>query len=269
MLAAPVSSLGPPEPLLHRILKNLALAVSKKIRDNDEATSFTGDSYFLPIILRLLITWLTDCPNAVNCILDSPAHLTYLIELVLNPKTGIPVKALAAFVLGECVLYNNSSDISKDAFSVVDAISQKIGLTAFFLNFDGLKKMLHSLASSSSVQFRKQLTRSASASMVDEHEIDNEGTNQKQDHPILLAIFDPLFVNFIQKLEADVRERIAEVFSQTRNKVTVVPAELEQKGGETDADYISRLKSFVEKQCHEMQVCLVHVLLMDFCYDFE
>lgn len=257
VLETPVPSLGPPEPLLHRIVKILALAVSKKNRDHDQSASSAGDLYIQPVILHLLITWLADCPSAVNCILDSQAHLTYLIELVLNPNATVCVRGFAAFVLGECILHNKSSDNSRDAFAVVDAISQKIGLTSYFLSFDQLKKVLVSLTSSPSTRNRKPLARSSSASMMDVQEIENGGVNQKHEHPILVAIFDPLFLNFIKKLEADIRERIVEVFSQTKNKVAVVPTELEQKERENDADYIKRLKSFVEKQCHEMQDLLV------------
>lgn len=255
VLEAPVPSFSPPEPLLHRIVKHLALAAPKK-RDNDQTSSSGGDSYIQQIILHLLITWLADCSSAVNCILDSPAHLTYLIELVSNPNASVCVRGFAAFVLGECVLYNKSSESSRDAFAMVDAISQRIGLASYFLNFDELKKMLLSLTSSPSIQHRKPLVRSSSASMMDVQEIENDGTNQKHEHPILLAIFDPSFVDFLKKLEVDIRDRILEVFSQTKNKVATVPAELEQKNGEPDGDYIKRLKSFVEKQCHEMQVGL-------------
>jgi len=261
VLEAPVPSFGSPEPLLHRIVKHLALAASRKNKDNDQTTSSAGDSYIQLIILRLLITWLADCPGAVHCILDSPAYLTYLIELVSNPNAGVCVRGFAALVLGECIVYNESSESNIDAFDVVDAISQKIGLTSYFLNFDELKKMILSLTSASSVQHRKPLTRSSSASMMDVQEIENDGTNQKQEHPILLSVFDPLFVSFIKRLEVDIKERIMEVFSQTKNKVAVVPAELEQKAGEADVDYVKRLKSFVEKQCREMQVWLTHTYI--------
>jgi cell division protein FtsB len=35
--------------------------------------------------------------------------------------------------------------------------------------------------------------------------------------------------------------------------VAVVPADLEQKSGENEKDYINRLKAFIEKQCSEIQ----------------
>ncbi|XP_008804804.2 golgin candidate 6 [Phoenix dactylifera] len=251
-LEAPVPSLGSPEPLLHRIVKYLALSASTKSKHNSQSgIAPAEDSYIQPLILQLLITWLEDCPNAISCFLDSPAHLTFMLELVSSPQASVYVHGLAAIVLGECVLYNKCSENNRDAFAVVDVISQKIGLTSYFLKFDELQKNFVSL--STSVQHRKPLTRSITASMAETGEIENDETNTKHEHPILVEIFDPQFVSFVKKLEACIRESIVDIFSHTKNKVTVLPAELEQKNGETDGDYVKRLKSFVEKQCNEMQ----------------
>lgn len=246
-LKAPVPSLGSPEPLLHRIMKNLALAASGK--DNNQ--TYQGDSYIQPLILRLLVTWLAECPNAVYCLLEAPAHLTYLLNLVSNPHASACVQGLAAVVLGECVLYNKSSENNRDAFSVADSLSQKVGLTSFFLKFDELRKSLLDLATLG--QHRKPLSRSSTASMADAQEVDNDDANQKHEHPVIVESFDPMFIKFIERLETDIRESILGIFSNTKNKVTVLPAELEQRDKETDGDYIKRLKDFVEKQCNEMQ----------------
>lgn len=252
-LDAPVPSFGSPEPLLHRVIKCLALATSMKNKDKDEnMKTISGDSYIPSMILRLLIVWLAECPPAVHCLLDSPAHLTYLLELIVNPHASVCVRGLAAVILGECVIYNKSTENGRDPFAVVDAISQKIGLTSYFLNFDELMKTIESLASNSAQQ-QKPLTRSSTASMIDMEEAENDGTGQNHEHPILNALFDPLFVTSLKGLQVDIRESIVEIFSHTKNQVAVVPAELEQKDGETDGDYVKRLKSFVEKQCHEMQ----------------
>ncbi|KAH7689813.1 Vesicle tethering protein p115-like protein [Dioscorea alata] len=188
-LDMPVPSLGSPEPLLHRIVKFLALAVSTRSKDNGQNRINTeSESYIQPIILRLLITWLAECPNAVKCLLDSPPHLTYLLELVSSSSASIFVRGLASVILGECILYNKSEESGKDAFSVVDAISQKIGLTAYFLNFDALQKSFMSI-SPSSVQHLKPLSRSSAASMVDMEEIENDEMNQRHEHdPVLAAI---------------------------------------------------------------------------------
>ncbi|KAA8522440.1 hypothetical protein F0562_013199 [Nyssa sinensis] len=248
-LEAPMPALGSPEPLMHRMVKYLALASSMKSKEG----STSGTSYVQPIILKLLVTWLSDCPSAVQCFLDSRPHVTYLLELVSNPSATMCIRGLTAVLLGECVLYNKSVDSGKNASSIVDAISQKVGLTSYFLKFDEMQKSsLFSSAKSS--QPHKPLTRSTAASMAEIEDFDeNESTDQEEDHPMLCSIFDAQFVTFVRSLEADIRESIAEIYSHPKSKVAVVPAELEQKGGESDRDYIKRLNLFVEKQCSEIQ----------------
>ena len=76
------------------------------------------------------------------------------------------------------------------------------------------------------------------------------------------SIFDSQFVSFLSKLETDIRENIMDLFSRTKTATAVLPAELEQKNGEVDGEYIKRLKSFVERQCNEMQVCFLFTTLI-------
>ncbi|WOL07815.1 golgin candidate 6 [Canna indica] len=253
-LEAPVPSLGSPEPLLHHIMKHLALAATSGSNDNNKSNTSEGDLYIQPLILQLLITWFADCPNAVNCFLEAPGHQSYLLNLVSNPHAGACVQGLAAIVLGECILYNRCGESNRDAYAVADALSQKVGLANFFLKFDELRKTLSHFVELG--QHRKPLARSSTASMAEAEEVDNDDTNQKQEHPILVEIFDTMFVKCIEKLEADIRERILRIFSNTKDKVTVLPAELEQNNKESDGDYIKRLKAFVAKQCNEMQELL-------------
>ncbi|XP_057964996.1 golgin candidate 6 [Malania oleifera] len=251
-LKAPAPSPGPPEPLMHHLVKYLALASSMKNKDGKSST--TGNMYVQPIILKLLVTWLADCPSAVHCFLDSRPHLTFLLELVSNPSATVCIRGMAAVLLGECVIYNKLNESGKDAFSVVDAISQKVGLTSYFLKFDEMQRSFI-FSSAKPTQPRKPLTRSNAASMSEiEDASENDVTNQKnEDHPILASIFDAQFVNSVKSLEEKIRDSTVEVYSHPKSKVAVVPAELEQKNGESDGDYIKRLKSFVEKQCSEIQ----------------
>ncbi|KAF5951209.1 hypothetical protein HYC85_009153 [Camellia sinensis] len=182
-LEPPTPSLGAPEPLLYRMVKYLALASSMKSKDGKSNAS--GNTYVQPIILKLLVIWLSDCPSAVHCFLDSRPHLTYLLELISNSTTTVCIRGLASRL-----------------------------------------------------------------KTVDE----NEASDQKnEDHPMLASMFDARFVDFIRNLEADIRESIVDVYSKPKSKVAVVPAELEQQGGESDGDYVKRLKLFVEKQCSEIQ----------------
>ncbi|GKV07811.1 hypothetical protein SLEP1_g19529 [Rubroshorea leprosula] len=251
-LDSPTPSFGAPEPLMHRMIRYLALVSSMKNKDGKSGS--TGNLYVQPIILKLLVTWLADCPNAVQCFLDSRPHLTYLLELVSNPSETVCVRGLAAVLLGECVIYNKSSDNGKDALTIVDSISQKIGLTSYFVKFDEMQKSFL-FSSEKPVQSHKPLMRSTAASMAEIEDVDeNDLSDQKnEDHPILSSIFDAQFVDFVKSVEAHIRENIVEAYSHPKSEVAVVPAELEERSGESDKDYIIRLKAFVEKQCSEIQ----------------
>lgn len=253
-LEAPPHSLGGPEPLMHRMMKYLALSSSTINKDGKSSTS--GNAYIQPIILKLLVVWLTDSPSAVQCLLDSRHHLPYLLELVSNLNTTVCVRGLAAVLLGECVVYNKSNSSGRDALSITDAISQKIGLTSYFLKFDEMQKSFLFMSAKPTLS-RKPLTRSTAASMAEMEDVDeNEAIDKKNDHPVLLSTFDSEFVNFVKHLEADIRDKTVDIYSHPKSQVAVVPAELEQRNGENDADYIKRLKTFLEKQCLEIQVLL-------------
>ncbi|KAL5205175.1 hypothetical protein ABZP36_033384 [Zizania latifolia] len=248
-LETPAPSLGRTEPLLHRIVTCLSIAASTE--GENSQSSQPEESYIQPVILRLLIIWLVDCANAVNCLLESAVHLNYIIELASSKQYTACVRGLAAVVLGTCVLYNASREKGRDAFAVADAISQKIGLSTYFLRFDELRKRFaHSL---SGQQHRKQLSRSSANSMSDFQDIEEEETDKSDQHPVLSEIFDSHFVSFLSKLETDIRDNIMDIFSRTKTATAIIPAELEQKNGEIDGEYIKRLKSFLEKQCNEMQ----------------
>lgn len=251
-LESPMPSLGAPEPLMHRMVKYLALASNMKNKDGK--TSTKENSYVQPIILKLLVTWLADCPNAIQCFLASRPHLTYLLELVSNPSATMCIRGLGAVLLGECVIYNKSGESGKDAFTVVDAISQKIGLTSYFLKFDEMMKSFL-FSSVKPTKLHKPLTRSAAATMAEIDDVDEQDSSdhKNEDHPILSSLFDSHFVNFVKSLEGNIRETIVDVYSRPKSEVAVVPAELELKRGESDKDYIERLKSFVQKQCSEIQ----------------
>ncbi|KAG0470454.1 hypothetical protein HPP92_017154 [Vanilla planifolia] len=252
-VAEAVPPLGSLETLLHRLVKSLALAVSTKSKDMDHTNADrVGDGlYIQPVILHLLVIWLADCPNVVRCFLDSPTHLSYLLQLVSSPNIGAFVRGLAALVIGECVLFNTAAESANDAFAVVDAISQQIGLTSYFGILNELHKSFNSYCSASVPS--KPTTRSSSASVLDVRQLENDGLDQMQDHPILVAVFDPLFFTFVKSLETEIREKVVEIYSITKNKTTVLPTDLEQRVGELDKDYISRLKSFMQRQCHDMQ----------------
>ncbi|KAL8153592.1 hypothetical protein V2J09_011352 [Rumex salicifolius] len=251
-LEVPVQTLGGSEPLMHRMVKYLALASSL----NGDAEKSNGKGYFYvqQMILKLLVTWLVDCPRAVQCFLDARPQLTYLMDLASNRSTTACTRGLAAILLGECVLYNECSETSNNAFSIVDAISQKVGLTSYFSKLDDtLKTSLFSSTEQS--EKNEDLTSSPATSMSEIQNEDGYGVTdqRKQDHPILESLFDAGFIALVKKLDANIREKVIFVYSHPKDKVATIPAELEKYSGESDGDYISRLKSFVQKQCFEIQ----------------
>ncbi|PWA87641.1 Armadillo-like helical [Artemisia annua] len=251
-LESPMPSLGAPEPLLHRMLRYLAVASSKKGKDGKSTTP--TNAYVQQIILKLLVTWLSDCPNAVHSFLASSPHITFLVELVLNGDATVCVRGLAAVLLGECAIFNKSIESGKDAFSIVDIISKKIGLTAYFTRLDEMKKSFV-FSSAKPAQSNQSLTAINASSMAEMEDVeDDEASEHKnEDHPILAEIFDSQFVDFINNLEIGIRDGIVNLYSHPKGDVSVIPAEIEQRKDEADVDYIKRLKSFLGKQCSEIQ----------------
>ncbi|KAL6532939.1 Golgin candidate 6 [Orobanche gracilis] len=248
-LEAPTPSLRGVEPLMHRMVKYLALVSSMKSKDG-KASSL----YIHPIILKLLVIWLFDFPRAVQCFLDSHPNLTYLLELISDQTVTVCVRGLAAVLLGECIAYNKIIDNGKNAFSVVDAISQKIGLTSYFSKFEEMQNSFLFTSAKPDLT-RKPLSRSNAASMSEINNIEEDDTiDQNSDEFSMLAmVFDSQFVDFVKSLDKKIREQIVEIYSHPKTQVSVVPAELEQKFEESDVEYIQRLKRFVEKQCLEIQ----------------
>ncbi|KAF5947339.1 hypothetical protein HYC85_013296 [Camellia sinensis] len=235
-LEEPTPSLGAPEPLLHRVVKYLALASCMKSKEGKPNAS--RNTYVQAIILKPLVIWHSDCPSVVQCFLDLHPHLTYLLELVSNSTTIGCIRGLAAIILGEYVIYNKFSGSGNDAFTIVDAISQKVGLTSYFLKFEEMQKsIIFSFAKPA--EPRKPLTRSIASSMAEIEDVEeNEASDLKNEDHLMLASMN---------LEADIRESIVDIYSHPESKVAAVSVELQQKGWESDGDYVKRLKSFVEK----------------------
>ncbi|KAH0852404.1 LOW QUALITY PROTEIN: hypothetical protein HID58_090820 [Brassica napus] len=222
VLESPVPSMGTPEPLFQRIVRYLAVASSMKSQDKSK-------SYIQQIILKLLVTWTVDCPAAVQ--FTPPPNVP--ARSGINPAATVCIRGLASILLGECVIYNQSSENGKDAFAVVDAVSQKMGLTSYF-----------SKAASSSLlpserprEDHEPLTRTATPSEARSRMLTWQGN---EDHPMLISLFDPSFTGLVKSLEGSIRERIVDVYSRPKSEVAVVPADLEQRSGENEKDYINR-----------------------------
>ncbi|XP_048618058.1 golgin candidate 6 isoform X1 [Brassica napus] len=252
VLESHVPSMGTPETLFQRIVRYLAVASSMKRKDK---SSTMGKLYIQQIILKLLVTWTVDCPAAVQCFIDSRHHLTYLLELVANPAATVCTRGLASILLGECVIYNKSNENGKDAFAVVDAVSQKIGLTTYFSKLEEMQSSFLFSSSEAPREGHKPLTRTATPSEAEIEDADTAKAMDKgnEDHPMLISLFDPSFTGLVKSLEGKIRERIVDVYSRPKSEVAVVPADLEQRSGENEKAYINRLKAFIEKQCSEIQ----------------
>ncbi|GJP49102.1 hypothetical protein CLOM_g8362 [Closterium sp. NIES-68] len=256
-LQIPTSALAPPELLMPRIMRYLAAAAapppppsSSHSHSHQSAShslyasfassfsSFSSSSspsssspsavWLQPVLLRLLLTWLSDCPPAVSAFLAPPGHLPFIVGLVSaassaaaaaampaggpgedgedHEGTGggygegysdgydgtgerrrggggggegdgrgmdeggggaagglaVHVGGLAALVLGACVVFNDNSGAT-DAATVVDIITQRIGLAAFFARIEDLKRDSYFLAGGAVQRPPKPLTRATAA----------------------------------------------------------------------------------------------------------
>ncbi|KAH0899741.1 hypothetical protein HID58_049309 [Brassica napus] len=120
--------------------------------------------------------------------------------------------------------------------------------------FQRIVSFIFSSSSEGPREDHEPLTRTATPSEAEIEDVDVAGAMDKgnEDHPMLISLFDPSFTGLVKSLEV-LRERIVDVYSRPKSEVAVVPADLEQRSGESEKDYINRLKAFIEKQCSEIQ----------------
>jgi hypothetical protein len=98
--------------------------------------------------LRLLSTWLDNCPTAVKVFLSSPNNLPFLVEIILastptpsESEGTVHVQGLCCLLLGLCFKYNEddpSSQFNKSSLHTI--ITQRIGIDQFNSKLDALKK---------------------------------------------------------------------------------------------------------------------------------
>ncbi|CAN6858002.1 unnamed protein product [Brassica oleracea] len=138
--------------------------------------------------------------------------------------------------------------------------------------FQRIVSFIFSSSSEGPREDHEPLTRTATPSEAEIEDVDVAGAMDKgnEDHPMLISLFDPSFTGLVKSLEVGeitsinagpclviriivLRERIVDVYSRPKSEVAVVPADLEQRSGESEKDYINRLKAFIEKQCSEIQ----------------
>jgi hypothetical protein len=218
-----------------------------------------GTVWLQPVFLRLLVTWVVECPPAVTALLDEPAHLSFLIELLgsTGSTASVHVAGLAAVLLGACIIFN-SEENSKDSSAIVDLISQRVGLTSFFTKWEDMEKS--SLFSS---RLPEALTRSTAAAAAagdgmvsvpfdQQQQVQMFGGSSKE--PLVTTFYDAEFVAFLQRLGPLIKERVVDLFSRPKTRVVVDFKGFEQKKGESDTEYIHRLKLLLQTQAQEVQV---------------
>ncbi|XP_024370992.1 golgin candidate 6 isoform X2 [Physcomitrium patens] len=259
-LKIPSSSASPPELLMPCCMKYLAAASPTKSPNNPETI------WLQPVFLRLLVTWVAECPPAVTALFEQPAHLPFLIELL--GSTGSPasvhVAGLAAVLLGTCIIFN-SEENSTDSSAVVDLISQKVGLTNFFAKWEDMEKSSLFASALSSSRLPQALTRSTAAAAAagdgmvsvpfdQQQQVQMYGGSDKE--PLVTTFYDAEFVTFLKQLEPLIKERVVDLFSRPKARVVVDFKGFEQKKGESDSEYMHRLKSLLQAQAQELQELL-------------
>lgn len=259
-LEIPVSSLSSPELLMPRFMKCLA-AASPTNTSNEHNP---GSVWLQPVFLRLLVTWAVECPPAVTALMGAPAHLPLLIELL--GSTGSPasvhVAGLAAVLLGACIIFNSEENLN-DSSSIVDIISQRVGLTSFFSKWEEMEKSPLFTSAMSSSRLPKALTRSTAAAFAAGDGMVSVPLNQQQQvhifgdsqqEPLVTTFYDAEFISFLKQLEPLIKERVVDLFSRPKTRVVVDLKGFEQMKGESDTEYTHRLKSLLQAQAQELQV---------------
>jgi hypothetical protein len=241
-----------------------------------------GSIWLQPVFLRLLVTWVVDCPAAVAALLEVPAHLPFLIELI--GSTGSPasvhVAGLAAVLLGACIVFNSEQG-SKESSTVVDLISQRVGLTNYFSKWEEMEKSSLFLSAVSSSRLPKALTRLTAAAAaagdgmvsvpLDQQQQVQTFTTGSQVEPLVTTFYDADFVAFLKQLEPIIRDRVVEIFSQPKTRVNIDTKGFEQKKGESDTEYRQRLQTLLQTQAQEIQVSYGVGIpyFLNFCYLFS
>lgn len=244
-----------------RCMRYLAAAVPSTSSINESP----GSIWLQPVLLRLLVTWLVDCPLAVSSFLDPPAHLPFLVDLTASSGSlaSVHVAGLAAVLLGACIIFNSEQG-TKDATVVVDIISQRVGLTNYFSKWEEMEKSSLFVSATSASRLPKPLTRLTAAaaaagdgmiSIPSDHQQQVQSfSNENLLEPLVTTFYDAEFVVFIKQLEPVVRERIVDIFAHPKSRVMVDTLGFEPQKGETDNDYIQRLRTSLQNQAQEMQV---------------
>jgi hypothetical protein len=105
------------------------------------ATKENVDVRVLIGFLCLIAVWLYDCPKAVSEFLKEDAHISILIEeIIQSSDIDIAVQGLAAFLFGICYEFNDGSEPSFSREKIQPIVLNRIGADVFISRFERLKE---------------------------------------------------------------------------------------------------------------------------------
>ena len=268
-LELPTSAASPPELLLPRIVRYLSAAVrassslagmgmgmgmgvggaiggyfsAEKIA---ETAAARRDAEILQaVLLRLLISWLHGCADAVNAFLAPAAHLPMLADLARGgaDQGGSPhVAGLASVLLGCCLACDAESG-HVDAHAVLDVITSRVGLNEYFGRWEEMRRTREFVAAAAAPTLAKPLTRVTAQRLV---EVGNGGGGG-------LDLYDHAMASFIVAFEEDVKARVISIYARPKSSAIAGDvAAWEKTAGEDDAAHAVRLKSALKTRGEEL-----------------
>lgn len=252
------SPLAAPDNILSVCVKYLAAAAVQSLAEGE--SSRKGKLCLQAVMLRLLVTWLANCPAAVASFLEPAGHLPYIVELLTSADSplSVHVRGLAAVLLGECIFFNMSAEGTQNASMVVDVISQRVGLASYFEKWEELQNDAYFVSTAVKLGLVKPSTESLGEGDESSDTVAVENADDLSEVGIksmLKSLYDVEFVKQIQNLHAVVKEKTLQLFSRPKAKA-ILPSAFERNRGEVDADYIGRLQTLLQNQAKEMQEIL-------------
>eukprot|EP00898_Chlorokybus_atmophyticus_P003336 jgi/Chlat1/4002/Chrsp26S04071 len=196
-LEIPASPASPPDLLMPRIVQYLSTA------NRTESTGWQ----LQPVLLRLLATWLYDCPAAVSAFLSTPSHLPFLADIA-SRGTTIHAMGLAAVVLGLCLVYN-ADDTAAHASTVLDVINIRIGLPQYFQRWTDMRRSDLFLQAAAAPKLPKAMTRATAAQAFSEPGKDSSKADSWD-----VPIYDAEFVMFVELCEEAVKSKTISLYAR-------------------------------------------------------
>jgi len=121
---------NPPISLLKRTSQDL-MTISREAQSQNQgsATSRLG-------LLQFLINWLFECPTAVTHFLQIDVNIPFLLEIVADTQGQRHegerlVQGLSALLLGECIIFNESTVPAYTPKELIQKINERVGKENF------------------------------------------------------------------------------------------------------------------------------------------